>query len=213
MQLWSCPHSSQYNTLPTRPKNLGSMPQSQSFEGDSRPPLHHHHHTLPHSKSRSLSVQVENVLPNKPPEQVILLNKPRRSSQAEVGASGIKLSTSAENLDRGVFNGGTAGGGGLGSGNGAGGERLSFRDSGIEQSPRSSTSGNLSAQSSPPNAGSNLFPAGSMDRINGSNESSLEGNKTEEQPPPVPVKKSRQLRTQSLDFLDVSLTVGICCVL
>lgn len=159
-------------------------------------------------------MQVEVVSPTGPPEQGFLLIKPRRSSQAELGATGIKMSASADHLDQSVCNGASAGGGSSGNernGNGAGGDRHSFRDSGIEHSPRSSTSGNLSAHSSPPSAGSNLFPAGSMDQLNGANESSLERSKAEEQPPPVPVKKSRQMRTQSLDFLDVSHIAGICC--
>lgn len=142
-------------------------------------------------------------------EQAFLLSKPRRSSQTEVTAPGIKVSASADNLDQSVFNGGDGGGGGGGMGNGRNGigglqyvgDRHSFRDSGIEGSPRSSTSGNLSAHGSPPSV---LYPAGSTDQLNGANESSLERTKTEELPPPVPVKKSRQIRSQSMDFLDVS---------
>lgn len=144
-------------------------------------------------------------------EQAFLLNKPRRSSQMEVVAPGIKVSASADNLDQSVFNGGGVGNGreGIGALQYVG-DRHSFRDSGIEGSPRSSTSGNLSAHGSPPN----IYPAGSTDQLNGANETSLEKAKTEEEvPPPVPVKKSRQMRTQSMDFLDVSVSTqatGVC---
>ena len=187
-----------------------SMPLSESFDGDLRD---RGRHTLPHlNKVRSFSIQVDDP---KQHDQAFLLNKPRRSSQAEVVAPGIKVSASADNLDQSVFNGG-GGGGGVGNGReGIGalqfvGDRHSFRDSGIEGSPRSSTSGNFSAHGSPPN----IYPAGSTDQLNGANDSSLEKAKTEDElPPPVPVKKSRQMRTQSMDFLDVSFSTqatGVC---
>ena len=177
------------------------LTQSESFDGDRG------HHTLPHSnKLRSFSMQVDD--PKQNDQASFLLSKPRKSFQAEGAVSGIKVSASADNLDQNVFNGGSGGAGGMGNGrDGIGalqymGDRHSFRDSGIEGSPRSSTSGNFSAHGSPPSA---LYPAGSTDQLNGANESSLEANKTEEVPPPVPVKKSRQMRSQSMDFLDVSL--------
>ena len=205
-------NSAQFNTLQSRPKTSVSLMQSESFDGDLRD---RGHHTLPHpNKIRSFSMQVEDP---KQHEQAILLSKPRRSSQAEVTAPGIKVSASADNLDQSVFNGGDGGGGGGGGmGNGRDGigglqyvgDRHSFRDSGIEGSPRSSTSGNLSAHGSPPSV---LYPAGSTDQLNGANESSLERTKTEELPPPVPVKKSRQIRSQSMDFLDVSRTTETSC--
>jgi hypothetical protein len=177
--------SGHFNTLPARGKlradTLG--PESSSTK---------QHNTLPPTKHRSHSIAVEPLLqPVRGEQQPLVLNKPRRSSQSEQSHTGIKLSASADDLDRNNYIG--EGIGGLAAVNSKG----SFRDSGIEQSPRSSTSGTLSNQESPPQS---LYSAGSSEHImNGANHhNGPEG----EVPPPIPMKKSRQHKMHSIDFVD-----------
>ena len=174
----SC-RSGHFNTLPSRGKNrLDTSPMEMM---DSK-----NHNTLPPTKARSHSVAVELGRIDQP----IVLNKPRKSVIPELPGVGIKSSASADDLDKNNFVGGDGIGGIVPLNN-----RGSFRDSGIEQSPRSSTSGTLSNQDSPPHS---LYHTGSNEHIvNGS----THGSSDQEVPPPIPMKKSRQHKSHSIDIL------------
>ena len=173
--LLSC-RSGHFNTLPSRGKNRLDTSPMEMMDGKN-------HNTLPPAKVRSHSLAVE-------PPQPLVLNKPRKSVIPEQAVVGIKSSASADDLDKSNFVGGDGIGGIVPLNN-----RGSFRDSGIEQSPRSSTSGTLSNQDSPPHS---LYHTGSNEHIvNGSTHSSSD----QEVPPPIPMKKSRQHKSHSIDIL------------
>ena len=141
--------------------------------------------TLPNLKVRNASVQWEMT-------PTVVLNKPRRSSQADINVSGIRASASADDLDRNLTHTPD------GIGNLIQEKRQSFRDSGIEQSPRSSTSGVPSNQGSPPHS---ISQASSNELITNGTNSTDGGNNVV--PPPLPTKKKHKQKQP--EMLEVCL--------